>query len=152
MKLILAASVLASIACLSQADSIGSIPLNAKIYVNAATGFNDYLATAVKEGKVPVNITAQKDGADFELQALSGASVISAPDWSSAWLHGYGEAGIRLVSLRSGEMMFIARFDRNASLQDWKSAAEICAGRIRLAVNRATSTQHPADPVLDFSH
>ncbi len=150
MKPFLAAGLFAALACLCQAQFAGSIPLNAKIYVDKASGFDHYLAAAIEKRHVPVTITSQKDQADYELDALSGASIVSPADLSSLWLHGYGEAGIRVVNLHTGDMVFTARFDRNASLHDWEAAAKVCASRIRMAVNRAQSRQRYADPILDF--
>jgi hypothetical protein len=150
MKLFVAAGLFAAFACLSQAQTTGSIPLNAKIYIDPASRFDTYLISAMEKRHVPLTITTQKDAADYQLQALNGGIVIAPPDWSMLWLHGYGEAGIRVINLHNGDAVFFSPLDRNAMLRDWDTAARACAGRLKIAVNRAQSRQRYADPILDF--
>lgn len=151
MRLLLVAGLFTVFACQSQARSTGEIPANTKIYVDAASGFDAYLAAEIQRRKVPLTITTTKAGADYELEAVSGASRIPAPDWWNRWTRGYGQPEIRLVDIRTGAVVFTSEFDRNRSLHTWDAAARACVGRLKFGVSRAESTfRSSAHPLLDF--
>ena len=99
--------LLAILVCRSQAQNVGVIPANAKIYVDAATGFDTYLAAAIKSEHVPLAITNQKDAADYELEAMSGARRIPGASWSILWGRGDAQFVIRLVDIRTSEIVFV---------------------------------------------
>jgi hypothetical protein len=151
MNLSIALSLISVFAGVPPIQSTGSIPASSKIYVDPATGFDGYLAEAIKSYKVPVTITAMKSEADFELQALTGARKVAGPDFWKLWMRGYGEPEIRLVSIRSSEIVFNIAFQRNLELHDMDTAAEACAKGFKAAVDRAESTvKTPKHPILDF--
>ena len=150
MKLLVVAGLVAAFVGQSQAVT-GSVPADAKIYLDPASGFETYLTAEIQRRHVPLTITTNKGAADFELQAVTGALKVAGPDWKSRWLRGYGEAQIRLVDIRSGEVVFTAGFNRNISLHDWHTAAEACAERLKSAVKRAESREPShANTTLDF--
>jgi hypothetical protein len=151
MKLLAVAGLFTVFVCQSQAGDTGAIPANTKIYVEAASGFDTYLAAEIQSRHVPLTITTTRAGADYELQAISGASRIPGIDWLNMWTRGYGKAEIRVVDLRTGAVAFTADFDRNRSLHTWQTAAKACAARLESAVNRAESEHSSsANPILDF--
>jgi hypothetical protein len=150
MKLFVCACLFGAVASLSPAQTHGSIPANAKVYVNAASGFDTYLDSAIRKEGILLTITTQKDGADFELQALSGGQPISGPDWLSLWIHGYGEAGVRVVNIHTSETVFYTRLGHNSDLHNWDTAAKACASHLKAGVHRAESRIHTADSILDF--
>lgn len=150
MKPLVAAGLLAVFASLSPAQTYGTLPSNAKIYLDAPADFGSLLTAAIARRHVPVTITNEKDGADYQLQALSGANVIANPEWANKWLRGYGEAAIRVIDIHTGDTVFFSAVERNSALHDWKSAAEVCAARLRTAVARSDSRIHYAHPILDF--
>ena len=150
MKLFVCACLFGVFASLSQAQTHGSIPSNAKIYVDAASGFDKYLDSAIRKLRVPLSITTQKDGADYELDAVMGAHPIPGSELLLQWIHGYGEAGIRVVNLHTSETVFFTRLNRNSDLHDWDTAAKACAGHLRTSVRRADSRLQTEDSVLDF--
>lgn len=150
MKLFVCACLLGAFASLSQAQTHGSIPPNAKIYIDAASGFDTYMDSAIRKGSVPLTVTTQKDGADYELQALSGGQPIKGSDWLLLWIHGYGQAAMRVVNLHTSETVFYTRMNHNSDLHNWDTAATACATRLKTAVNRAESRWRVADPILDF--
>ncbi len=151
MKLLAVAGLLTVFVCQSQAWNTGAIPANTKIYVDAASGFDTYLATEIQRRHVPLTITTTRAGADYELEAVSGASRIPGPDWWNQWTRGYGEAGIRVVDIRSNTVVFTSGLDRNRSLHTWQTAARACAERLKFAVRRAESSFRSSAPrILDF--
>jgi hypothetical protein len=150
MKLLVIAGLFTAFVGQSQART-GSIPADAKIYVDPASGFDTFLTAEIQRRHVPLTITTSKGAADFELQAVTGGQKVSGADWKSRWLRGYGEAEIRLVDIRTGEIVFTSAFNRNMSLHDWRTAAEACVGRLNSGVNRAESEwPSGAHPTLDF--
>ena len=151
MKLLAVAGLLTVFVCQSQARNRGAIPANTKIYVDAASGFDTYLAAEIQRRHVPLTITTTRAGADYELEAVSGASKIPGPDWWKQWTRGYGEAGIRVVDIRTNTVVFTSGFDRNRSLHTWDAAARTCAARLQSGVRRAESSfRSSAHPLLDF--
>lgn len=150
MKFFVCACLFTAFACLSQAQMTGSIPSNAKIYVDRSSGFDTYLDMAIRKKHVPITITTEKETADYELQALSAAEPIPGSDWLMHWIHGYGEASIRVIDIRTGEAVFFARLDHNADLHNWDTAAKACASRLKTAVSRAESRIRSAHTTLDF--
>lgn len=150
MKPFVCACLFLACASLSPAQLTGSIPANAKIYIDATSGFDKYLSAALAKKRVPLTITTQKEEADYELQALSAAQPIPASDWQRLWLRGYGEAGIRVIDLHTGNTVFYSGLNRNQSLHTWDTAAKACAGNLKIGVNRAESRIRSVDPILDF--
>ena len=149
MKFITMAGMCLGFACLAPAQIKGSLPLNARIYVDAPADFENDLLAAVADHHLPFTITARREDADYQLQAMTGANVIAPVDWAIRWLHGYGEGAIRVIDIRSGDTVFFAPLDRHA-LHDWGSAAKACAGRLRVAVSRSTGDRDAPHPILDF--
>lgn len=150
MKLFACVCILGAFASLSQAQTHGSIPSNAKIYINATSGFDTYLDSAIRKQRVPLTITTQKDGADYELQALSGGQPIPGSDWLMLWIRGYGQASIRIVNIHTSETVFATSLDRNSDLHNWDAAAKACASHLKTGMRRAESRIRTADPILDF--
>ena len=151
MKLLVVAGLFTAFACQSQARNTGAIPANTTIYVDAAIGFDTWLTAEIQRRHVPLTITTNRNAADYELQAVSGGQKVSGADWWNLWTRGYGKAGIRLVDVRTGAVVFTSDFDRNISLHDWPIAAIACAGRLKSGVSRAESSlPSRADPNLDF--
>jgi hypothetical protein len=151
MKLWAVAGLLTVFVCQSQALNTGAIPANTKIYVDAASGFDTYLAAEIQRRHVPLTITTTKAGADYELEAVSGANRIPGPDWWNQWTRGYGEPGILVVDIRTDAVVFASGFDRNRSLHTWKTAARACATRLASGVRRAESSFRSSAPrILDF--
>ena len=117
------------------AQSLVTIPPGARIYVDAASGFDTPLAAAMKERGVPLAITTTKDGADYELEAMYGARRIPASAWSILWGHGDDETAIRLVDLHTGEIVFVYPLQRGKALHDRKATADACAKQLKFGMN-----------------
>ncbi len=138
MKSILALALAASFCLYSQAQNLITIAPGARIYVDAASGFDTELATAIKERAVPLAITTTKDGADYELEAIYGARRIPASAWSILWGHGDDATAIRLVDLHTGEIVFVYPLSRTKVMHDRKATAEACAKQLKFGMNPAS--------------
>ena len=131
--------MLAASFCLcGQAQNLITIAPGARIYVDAASGFDTELAAAIKERGVPLAITTTKDGADYELEAMYGARRIPASAWSILWGHGDDETAIRLVDLRTGEIVFVYQLPHSKVVHDRKATAEACAKQLKFGMNPAS--------------
>ena len=159
MKLLFVACLFAALVCQvlvchAQAQSISLIPANAKIYVDTATGFDTYLAAAIKSQHVPLAITAREDTADYKLEAMSGARRIPSAGWSILWGHGDAQAVIRLVDIRTSEIVFVYALESSKILHDRRTTAEACAKQLKFGMNPAiipsTERLGSKDPALNF--
>jgi hypothetical protein len=154
MKSILALVFAVSFCLCSQAQSLITIAPGARIYVDAASGFDTELAAAIKERGVPLAITTTKDGADYELEAMYGARRLPASAWSILWGHGDDETAIRLVDLHTGEIVFVYQLQRTKVVHDRKTTAEACAKQLKFGMNPASIPAKeriaPTDSALDF--
>jgi hypothetical protein len=140
MKQLFVAGLLVAWACQAQAEGIGAIRANAKIFVDAATGFDAYLAAAIKSQHVPLAVTTQKDQADYELEAMSGARKIPSASWPILWGHGDAQAVIRLVDIRTSEIVFVYALGSSKLLHDPLITAEACAKQLKFGMNPALNT------------
>jgi hypothetical protein len=154
MKSLFVAGLLAMGVWQSEAQNIGVIPENAKIYVDAATGFDTYLAAAIKSQHVPLAITTEKNAADYELEALSGARRIPSSSWSVLWGHGDAQAVIRLIDIRTSEIVFVYALETSKLLHDERITAEACARQLKFGMNPAVNPSRERvkskDPALNF--
>jgi hypothetical protein len=135
MKAVLALVLGASFCLCTQAQNLLTIAPGARIYVDAASGFDTDLAAAIKERAVPLAITTTKDGAEYELEAMYGARRIPASAWSILWGHGDSEAAIRIVDLHTGEIVFVFPLQRSKIVHDRKTTAEACAKQLKFGMN-----------------
>lgn len=112
-----------------------SIPVGAKIYVEASDGFDTYLAAALQKKKVPVVVVAEKEKADYELQ---GVSDHQKAGWAKViflgQIHSDEQASIRLVDLKTSEVVFAYAVNKKNSLHGRQTAAEACAKHMKDAM------------------
>jgi hypothetical protein len=138
MRSILALVFGASFCLCSHAQNLITINPGARIYVDAASGFDTELAAAIKERGVPVAVTNTKEGADYELEAVFGARRIPASAWSILWGHGDDEAALRLVDLHTSEIIFVYLLQRSKIVHDRKATAEACARQLKFGMTPAS--------------
>jgi hypothetical protein len=156
MKSLFLAGLFAVLACQSPAQNVVVIPANAKIYVDAATGFDTYLAAALKSENVSLAITNQKDSADYELEAMSGARRVPGGSWSILWGRGDAQSVIRLVDIRTSEIVFVfAMSPGKKVVYEQRTTAEACAKQLKRGmspevISPAKHQPEPKDPALNF--
>jgi hypothetical protein len=133
--------VLSAVASQAQTKVATFVPANAKIYVDAATGFDAYLSEAAARNHVAITLTTQKNDADYEFDAISGGQRLAASNWSTLWSPRNGKASIRLVDLSNSGLVFACAVERSGATHTPQSAATSCAKHLRAAVKRSA---HPS--------
>lgn len=106
-----------------------------KIYIEAADGFDTYLAAALEKKKVPLSIVTARDKADYE---LSGVSDHQKPGWAKVafmgQIHSDDQASVKLVDIKSGEVVFAYSVNKKNTLHGKQTAAEACAKHLKQAM------------------
>ncbi len=112
----------------SAAEPTKTVPAGSKIYIEAADGFDTYLTAALRKKKVPVSVVDDKAKADYH---LSGVSDHQKAGWAKTvflgQIHSDEQAGIKLVNIKTGEVVFAYAVNKKNSLHGRQTAAEACA-------------------------
>ena len=120
--------------CSAQAQGgAKTIPAGAKLFIAPMPdGFNEYLATAIAEKKVPVNVVSDRSTAEFEVtghsetQKAGAAKKVIMLNW-----HSNEQASIQVANLQSGEVAFAYSANKKSSAHGKKSTAEACAKHLK---------------------
>ncbi len=109
------------------------IPQGAKVFVAPITdGFDTFLKDAIAKKKVPVEIVASRDQADYEItgtsetQKAGAAKKVLLGNW-----HSREEASITLSNIKSGEVVWAYSVHLEASTHGKRSSAESCAKHLK---------------------
>jgi curli biogenesis system outer membrane secretion channel CsgG len=112
-----------------------TVPAGSKIYIEAADGFDTYLTAALQKKKVPVSVVDNKEHADYQ---LSGVSDHQKAGWVKGvvfgQIHSDEQASIKLVNIKTGEVVFAYAVNKKNSLHGRQTAAEACAKHMREVV------------------
>lgn len=120
--------------CLFSAETMKKIPAGSKVFVDAEKGFDTYLAAALQKKNVPVTVVADKDKADY---VLTGSSMHEDKNWASKIFLGHRdttEATVKLIDLKSGEIVWAYAVHKKNSVRGNQSTAEACAKHMKDAV------------------
>jgi len=133
---LIAAAVTAAQAGEKNAAPSQKIPKGAKVFVAPiAEGFDSFLKDAIAKKKVPVEITPNRDQADYEItgtadtQKASTAKKLIMGNW-----HSREEASITLSNIKSGEVVWAYSVHQEASTHGKRSSAESCAKHLKDAI------------------
>ena len=103
--------------------------------MQAADGFDTYLIAALQKKKVPVTVTEQRENADFE---LTGVSEHQKPGWAKTLalgqIHSDDQASVKLVDLKTGDVVFAYSVNKKNTLHGTQTAAEACAKHLKQTV------------------
>lgn len=109
------------------------IPPNSKVFVaSMPDGFDEFLKAAIEKKKVPLQIVADKDQADFQItgqsetQKASTAKKVIMWDWRSN-----EQASIQVSNLKTSEVVFAYSVNKVSSAHGKKSSAEACAKHLK---------------------
>jgi hypothetical protein len=108
------------------------IPPNSKVVVAPMPdGFDEFLKAAIETKKVPLQIVADKDQADFQITGQSETQRASAKkvimwDWRSN-----EQASIQVSNLKTSEVVFAYSVNKISSAHGKKSSAEACAKHLK---------------------
>jgi hypothetical protein len=112
------------------------IPSGAKVFVAPiGDGFDTFLKDAVAKKKVPVELVASRDQADYEItgaaesQKAGAAKKIIFGNW-----HSREEASITVSNIKSGEVVWAYSVHEEASTHGKRSSAEACAKHLKEAI------------------
>ena len=109
-----------------------SLPSGARIYIAPMpTGFETYVAAGLEKKKVPVVLVTDRDKADFE---LSGVSDSDKAGWAKMLFLGSQQtnenASIKVVNLKTGDVVFAYSVNKTNSYKGKQSAGEAIAKHI----------------------
>jgi hypothetical protein len=129
--------ILAAVSGLAK-DVAKSIPAGSKVFINPMKDeYEKFLAGALKEKKVPVEIVTEKDKADFEISGTTeskkagAAKIIIMGSW-----HSSEQASITVTNLKSGEAVWAYSVNKSNSAHGKKSTAEACAKHLREKIEK----------------
>jgi hypothetical protein len=109
-----------------------SLPSGARIYVAPMpSGFETYVVAGIQKKKVPVTIVTDPDKADYE---LSGVSDTDKAGWAKMLFLGSQQtnesASIKIVNLKTGNIVFAYSVNKTNSFKGKQSAGEAVAKHI----------------------
>ncbi len=113
-----------------------SLPEGAKVYIEAADGFDTYLAAALEKKKVPVTIVTDRAQADYE---LTGVSDHQKAGWAkiafTGNIHSDEQASVKLTNIKTSEVVFAYAVNKKNSLHGRQTAAEACAKHMKQSMD-----------------
>ena len=135
-RLVLSAILVCSLlGSTGRAQESSRIAPGSKIYIEAADGFDTYLAAALEKKKVPLTIIATKDKADYE---LTGVSDHEKAGWAkmvfAGQLHSNDQASVKLTDIKTGTVVFAYAVDKKNTMHGKQTAAEACAKHLKQAM------------------
>ena len=109
------------------------IPKGAKVYLAPVEGgFDNYLAAGITKKQVPVVIVSSREKAEFE---ISGIAESEKAGWAKMLFLGSQQsreqAGIKVLNIKSGEVVFAYAVNKGNSVRGKQSAAEACAKHLK---------------------
>src|SRR5438270_5243283 len=114
------------------------IPKGAKVFIApVANGYETFLKDAMATKKVPMEIVANRDQADYEItgtaesQKAGAAKIIIMGNW-----HSREEASITLSNIKSGEVVWAYSVHEEGSTHGKRSSAEACAKHLKEAIEK----------------
>ena len=135
MILCLALTLLSVSPTFAAAPTGQRIPAGSKIYVAPGDGFDTFLAAALNKKRVPVTVVADKEKADYILEASSESDK---PGWAKViFLKQTGtneEASIRIINVKTSEVVFAYAVNKRNSVHGKQSSAEACAKHLKEVV------------------
>src|SRR5258708_34591843 len=113
-------------------DEGKKIPAHAKIFLAPMGGFENDLKTAIEKKKVPVEVVAERDKADFEITGTSDTEKASTAKKVIRWdWHSNEQASITVNNIKPGEVVFAYPANKQSSTHGKRSTAEACAKHLK---------------------
>jgi hypothetical protein len=109
------------------------LPPGARLFVAPMTnGFDTYVVAGLAKKKVPITVIAIRDKADYE---LTGVSETDKAGWAKMLVWGNDStnetASIKIVNLKTGEVVFAYSVKKGSSAKGKQSAGEAVAKHIK---------------------
>ena len=117
----------------SVTQSTRRIERNSKFYVTPIEGgFDTYLVAAIVKKQVPITVVTDRSKADYE---ISGISDSEKAGWAKMLFlssqQSREEASIKVVYIKSGEVVYGYNVHKGNSYRGKQSAAEACAKHLK---------------------
>jgi hypothetical protein len=109
------------------------LPKGAKAFIAPVPdGFDTYLKTAIADKKLPLEVVANRDHADYEIAGTSDSQKAStAKKLITGNFHSREEASIGVSNIKSSEVVWSYSVHKEASAYRKKSMAEACAKHLK---------------------
>jgi hypothetical protein len=109
------------------------IPSGARVYVaKMPNGFENYVIAGLQKKQVPVIVVTDSEKADYE---ISGVSQSEEAGWAKMLFLGSDSsketASVKMVNLKSGNVVFAYSVHKGSSMRGKQSAGEACAKHIK---------------------
>jgi hypothetical protein len=108
------------------------LPAHAKVYVAPMGGFEIPFKKALADKKVPFEIVAQRELAEYEITGTSESKKAGTAKKliMGSW-HSDEEASIKVASVKSGEIVYAYSAHKQDSAHGQRSTAEACAKHLK---------------------
>ena len=114
--------------------ALSPVPQGAKVVITANDGFDMFLTAAFARKGVPLTVVANREQADYEIQATAETQKAG---WAKIILtrntRSNENASMRLVDLKTGEVVFAYAYNMGSAYNGRQSSAESCAKHLRNA-------------------
>ncbi|MGO9208626.1 MAG: hypothetical protein ACLP2H_00765 [Terriglobales bacterium] len=116
-----------------QFKSFHKIPAGAKVYVAPIPGgFDTYIIAGFQQKKVPLVVVTDRAQAEYE---ITGFSESDKAGWAKMLFlgsqHTNEQASIKMVNLKTDEVIFAYSVNKMNSVRGKQSAGEACAKHIK---------------------
>jgi hypothetical protein len=113
-------------------QALPKIPAGAKVFVAAMGGFEIPLKKAMADKKVPLEMVAERELAEYEITGTSESRKASTAKKVilGSW-HSDEEASIKVASVKSGEIVYAYSVHKQDSAHGQRSTAEACAKHLK---------------------
>jgi len=109
------------------------IPRGAKVFIAPVEGgFETYLAAGIQNKKVPLIVVGSREKAEFEISAVAETEKAG---WAKTIFMGTTasneQAGIKMINIKTDEVVFAYAVHKTNSVHGKQSAAEACAKHLK---------------------
>jgi len=121
-------------------QSTKAIERNSKVYVAPMEGgFDTFLVAALVKKQVPVTVVTDKSKADYE---ITGIAESEKAGWAKMLFMGSEQsrelASVKVVDIKSGEVVYGYAVHKGNSYRGKQSAAEACAKHMKEKIENLT--------------
>jgi len=133
-RFVVIAALAAQVAiCQEAALPSKSIPAGAKVFIAPVdNGFENFLAAAIQKKGVAVRVVTNREKADYEITSVAESEKAG---WAKMLFTGSAaskeQAGIKMVDLKTDEVVFAYAVHKSNSARGRQSAAEACAKHLK---------------------
>src|SRR5260370_8050792 len=114
------------------AETSKKITADSRIYIAPMDGFENDMKAAMETKKVPLEIVAARDQADFEISGTAESQKASTAKKVILWnWHSNEQASIRVSDLKSGEIVFAYSVNKQSSAHGRRRPSEALSKNLK---------------------